>query len=192
MPDAITELNQEFFSYCQEFPWLSLSALKRLKVSLTLTGINPPNFGAEGNVANTPWIDRTCKSQLFLFGPSRLKTLKKVELKYRLVMVFRSDAQVDQTLRELFHDSLDLNFRPRSGGDTFPSLENFDLCVDMTASPELSGGGMVKEAVKLSTEKCLPSIFGPGGRCEVDGWAARVDVDWSVQKKVKLNVRACY
>ena len=180
MPDAVIDLNQEFFSYCQEFPWSSLSALKRLKINLMLTEINPP-IGAEGNVINTPWIDQASKTRLFLSGPSRLKTLKKVELKYRLVTVFKSDRRVDQTLRELFHDALDPSFR-RSRGDAFPSLENFDLCVDVTVSPELSGGGMTKEAVKLGTEKCLPSIFGPGGRCEVDGWAARVDVDWSLQE----------
>jgi len=181
MPDAVIELNQEFFSYCEEFPWSSLSALKRLKINLRLTEINPP-IGAEGNTANTPpWIAEASKTRLFLSGPSRLKTLKKVELKYRLVTVFKSEARVDQTLRELFHDALDPSFRRRSGGDTFPSLKNFDLCVKVTVSPELSGGGKVKEAVKMGTEKCLPSIFGPGGRCEVDGWAARVDVDWSVQ-----------
>jgi len=181
IPGAVTELNQEFFSYFQEFPWSSLSALKRLKINLMLTEINP-SIGAEGNVVNTPWIADASKTRLFLSGPSRLKTLKKVELKYRLVMVFKSDARVDQTLQELFHDSLDLNFRPRSRGENFPSLETFDLCVDMTVSPELSGGGTVKEVVKVNTEKCLPSIFGSGGRCEADGWTASVDVDWSVQK----------
>ena len=127
-----------------------------------------------GGIAATTWIAEGPNASLFLSGPSRLRTLESLQLGYDFFMHFGSEAQVDQALRELFRDSLETNFRCR---EAFPSLGKFDLCVHMTVAPKLSGS----EVVKMEIEKCLPSIFGRGGRCEVDGWAASVDVDWVVR-----------
>lgn len=97
-------------------------------------------------------------------------------------MVFRNRERWDETLRELFRDSLDRNFHH---GDSFPSLVTFDMCVKTAGTPEVSDGGTAKEMVKMDIEKGLPSVFGSGGRCEVDGWVGNVDVEWSVQGGVK-------
>ena len=147
--------------------------MKRLKILILLTEVALPIEA--GDRATTPWIAEESKADLFLSGPSRSRTLESLKLEYLFAVNFNSEARVDQTLRELFRASLEPNFRH---GHTFSSLKIFDLCVSMTVDPPVSG----PEAVKTEIEKCLPSIFGPGGRCEVDGWAASVDVDWSVRE----------
>jgi len=135
----------------------------------------------DASVTYPTWVTNPDSPSTFLSGPSRLKTLETLQLDYRFFdPVFDSDAQVDRILQDFIFDGLDPNFR---AGDTFPSLKKLDLFVRMIGAPEVANpSGMAGEASKSTlSEKLLPSIFGPGGRCEADGWAACVDVGVSVK-----------
>jgi len=119
------------------------------------------------------WIGNSA-NPLFLSGPSRSKLLKSLHLKYDFVVFFKSEAAIDQALQDLVHGCLDPTFRH---GDSFPSLRNFHFCVRMTDTCAAVKGGMQKEALTMRVIERLPSVFGAGGRCDVDGWAAHVDVE---------------
>ena len=41
-----------------------------------------------------------------------------------------------------------------------------------------SEAGMTEEGLRRCILDCLPSVFGPGGRCEVDGWAVCVTAEF--------------
>jgi len=179
-PVTPPDSGQGFLSYCQELPWLSFSALKTLNFTLNFVEATPLDE-EDASVMYPTWINNAESPLIFLSGPSRLKTLETLQLVYLFFdPVFDSDAQVDRILQKFLHDNLDPNFR---AGDTFPSLKVLDLFFRTIGAPEVANpGGMAGEASKNTlSKKLLPSIFGPGGRCEANGWAACVDVGVSVK-----------
>jgi len=172
MANLLSALDQHFFSYWEEFPWSSLSVLKKLTVVLVFAESPPSTRAPQADVNHYPgWISCS-KSPLYLYGPSRLKFLETLVLKYYFGFRFKTEARVGQTLQELVHDCLDPTFRR---GDAFPSLRRFGLGVDTAAtSLEVLGDRASIEWLKMDLLERLPSIFGAGGRCEVDGWVARI------------------
>jgi len=134
----------------------------------------------DASVIYPTWVTNPDSPSIFLSGPSRLKTLESLQLDYLFFYpFFKSAAQVDRTLQEFLRDSLDPNFH---AVDTFPSLKKLGLFVRMIGTPEVANlGGVAERSSKnMLSKKLLPSIFGPGGRCEADGWAASVDVGVNV------------
>jgi len=173
-------LGQDFLSYCQDFPWSSFSALKTLDFTLNFVQATPPDEG-DASVTYPTWNNISSSPSTFLSGASKLKTLENLQLDYRFfVPFFDGDVQIDRTLQDFIFDGLDSDFR---FGDTFPSLKKLDLFVRMIGTPEVANlGGMAERSSKnILSKKLLPSVFGPGGRCEADGWAAFVDVGVSVK-----------
>lgn len=169
------ELDEAFSFYFQDFPWLSLSALKRLKLDFLLAERRIPS-----TLPQIGWVSNSSHS-LFLSGPSRLKHLESLDLNYRFLMPFRASEYVYQTLKEIGHDSLEPNFRRRDS-DTFSSLKNLSLHFRMSGVAEVLKDevGMTRQVLGTRVVDHLPSVFGAGGRCEVDGLVAQVGIDWIV------------
>jgi len=168
-------MDRDFFSYFHHFPWSSLSAIKTLKIRLLFNSpdmrLIQVNEDGSWTINSTQWIVQSDNldsdsNPLFFAGPSRSRTLETLQLAYHFnVPYINRRTTPDQTFPGCFEDSLDRNFRRENA---FPSLCNFELVVRVI-------GGM--KASKRDIMERLPSIFGPRGRCEVNGCAAFVQVE---------------
>jgi len=90
---------------------------------------------------------------------------------YHFPVAFVEEPWLDQTIREIYGECLNPTFEQRGG---FPVLETFSTSVNIGATPEvlrkIGKGGLLARLIGS-----LPSVFGPGGRVEVDGWKVAVD-----------------
>ena len=129
-------------------------------------------------MAPTRWFLRS-SPPLFLSEPSHLERLRDLSIRYNFPEAFAKEAWLDQALLEFYGECLNPTFEQRSG---FPALETFSTSINIDATPRLSQR-IDKVGLLARTMGNLPSVFGPGGRAEVDGWKVAVDGEIYVDKE---------
>jgi len=162
-------LDERFGSFFEEMPWTSFSRLGAL--SLTV------DFAIPSYQRTTPtsWFTSPSIPQIFS-GASHLVQLRSLAVTYHFLTPFVDEPWIDQTMRELCGQCLDPTFKVR---EAFPALKSFSTSISMVISSVISYR-LDKAGLSARTIAHLPSVFGPGGRVEVDGWKAVVDGDLSI------------
>ena len=164
-------IDERFGSFYAEVPWSSLSRLTSLSLAIIFHG--PYDWTEHPD----SWFNLHSVPHILSGAASHLGQLRTLEIMYIFsTMTFLAEEWVERSLRELLGECLDPSFEQRSA---FSSLESFSTSVYMMGSPRLLRN-MDRAGFLARTMEHLPSIFGPGGRAEVDGWKAFVNGDLSI------------
>ena len=141
-------------------PWSSFARLASLSVHVEFLG---PAFWSVPRRDSVRWCILP-SAPLFLSEASRLVGLQELKVDYRFKDTFYEGPWLNQTLRELYGECLNPTFARERGG--FPALELFSTSITMSRTPDLIG----KAGLIANVMSQLSSIFGPGGRVEMDSW----------------------
>lgn len=167
-----------FASFFAKVPWSSFDQLSTLNLCVETSG---PQFWESSWRRDIHWCDPPTAPH-FLSEASRLVRLRELNVAYRFKDVFSDEGWLEQGLRDLYGECLNPTFGESSG---FRALEFFSTSIILTITPELSARGIDKVGLLAQVEDHLSSVFGRGGRVEMDGW--KTDVEGELYVKPDPN-----